>query len=512
MTDKKTSSRSKTPGNAGKDLKIVKGDEIHGDKVAGNKIVQYITQVIHQVDVNFLKRVGLELRVGIALLALLIVGSSVGLFFALRNPVNDDTPKEFNIAVTGFTETGEKPVESASTLTNFLVQRLNTNLADALGPSGKLVPRIIEPNNAGTIDIVCSAKRESLTEAETKALEECQEKRAIKAAEIAEKKQVDMVIYGEVRTFGGRTEIAPKFYLNGANFQQAGEITGDNELGTPIEVVGRDAFAARQMLEDRIRFLSQIVQGLRFLSGADYTNSLLMLQKTESGSPCAGIRKQCEQTNQCGKNVPGVENSCHFLYLLMGNASIMSRDVDQAKTYFTLSSKIAPDYSRAFIGLGNVYSTQAISGTINTTLLVQALDMYDRALKAKKPPASDIETKVHFGLGSVYLELSLAGNTTSIVLAKTHFQSVIADYGNGKNPRVRDLAAESHARLGFIYRKTSEYTGDAKWLVCALDEYKIAVRDLSTRERRAVYEPNIQDLEKLIATKGPLTCDEVKNP
>jgi hypothetical protein len=62
------------------------------------------------------------------------------------------------------------------------------------------------------------------------------------------------------------------------------------------------------------------------------------------------------------------------------------------------------------------------------------------------------------------------------------FQQVIREYGDGKNPRVREFAAESHARMGLLYL-FSGYPMDAS------KEYQLAADLLfDNAERQAQYQ------------------------
>lgn len=82
-------------------------------------------------------------------------------------------------------------------------------------------------------------------------------------------------------------------------------------------------------------------------------------------------------------------------------------------------------------------------------------------------------------------------------LSVKEFEAAIASYDDGNNPRVRELAAESHARLGLIYR----LTGD---LPRALENYQIAADLLSDiPERQAQFQDRADEIEKILLETTP---------
>ena len=84
---------------------------------------------------------------------------------------------------------------------------------------------------------------------------------------------------------------------------------------------------------------------------------------------------------------------------------------------------------------------------VDQTLLDNCFRYLDLAVQAPdKPPLAEVDTKIHFARGQCYWLKTYTGNLLSYDLAYEEFQQVIAAYDDGANPRVRELAAESHAR------------------------------------------------------------------
>jgi tetratricopeptide (TPR) repeat protein len=87
--------------------------------------------------------------------------------------------------------------------------------------------------------------------------------------------------------------------------------------------------------------------------------------------------------------------------------------------------------------------------TVNDELLDQADAEYEAALTFDAPESANIDEKVHFGLGQVYLVRAQIEAGEWTVRAKNEFNQVIAAYQSG-DPRLTDLAGHAYARLGLI--------------------------------------------------------------
>ena len=263
-------------------------------------------------------------------------------------------------------------------------------------------------------------------------------------------------------------------------------------MGEPISLVGQENVARRIELsnkfESRVQAISRITIGLAYYSLQDFQNALKVFQSAE--------------------NIPGWDESQgkEVLYLLAGNAAMMTKDFDTSMTDLNKALSIEPDYGRPLITMGSVYYLQALgpfektkkNSDIDLSLIDMAVEKFKQALKAKNQPAlSDIPTKAHFGLGQCYLMQSYTGMGLSLNKAVDEFQIVITNYGNGKNPRIRELAAESHARLGLI-NDLSGYSNDAA------QEYQLAAELLfDNPERQKQYQERAQELFAGTTTTTP---------
>ena len=135
---------------------------------------------------------------------------------------------------------------------------------------------------------------------------------------------------------------------------------------------------------------------------------------------------------------------------------------------------------------------------VDQKLLDKCFSYLEKAESApEKPPLAEAETKIHFSRGQCLWLKTYTGELPDFSSAVTEFEAVIASYDDGNNPRVRELAAESHARLGLIYR----LTGD---LPRALENYQIAADLLpDIPERQAQFQERVDELEKMLSEPTP---------
>lgn len=310
------------------------------------------------------------------------------------------------------------------------------------------------------------------------------EDRASHAENLAEKYNANIIVYGIVDTSKKIWYFSPTFYVSALNYYEAQEIMGPHELGSTLTLGHIEDFALIEVgsqLSTRIRALSQVVIGLVYISVNRYEDAINLFQEAE---------KIPDWPDEQGKEV---------LYLLIGNAAIKSSQMDMAQVNYEKALSLNPDYSRPYIGLGSVAYRRAIwlfeqtgeLSDIETELIDISIQNYEKAMQVGyHPPLSDIETKVHFGFGQCYLMKWIAGQEKWRNSAEEEFKIVINDYDSGSNPRLHELAAESHARLGLIYDLSNNWTQSIK-------EYEQAILLLDTNpQRQQLYIKRLENLQK----------------
>lgn len=406
------------------------------------------------------------------LASILIITFVVGGYFLWKelNPVK--MTGDFRIAVADFAVIGNSNDANAGTE---LAEGVYLKLSESLSEINRdFTVTIWSPDKVGKIEGNTS------------------EERAKSAEEISKKIGADILVYGIIDMSDSVWKITPEFYVSSNNFYEAEEVTGQYQIGETFSLVGQESVARRiemsKKYDTRTQAISKISIGLAYFSLRDYQNSLKAFQSAEDIP---------EWEESQGKEV---------LYLLIGNAAMKNKDFDIAVTNLNKSLSIDPEYARPLITLGSVYYLQALEpfdktkkpSDIDLDLIDNAIEKYFQALKAKNQPAlSDISTKVHFGLGQCFLMQSYAGNDVPLVNAVNEFQIVVSDYGNGENPRIREIAAEAHARLGLI-NDLSGYISDAA------QEYELAAELLfDNPERQSQYQKRAKELSIKIITPTP---------
>lgn len=405
----------------------------------------------------------IETRLAFIILALLIILSGAVLIYTLRPKTPQRMSGDFRIAVTGFTQTGGE-VDGA------IIRDLTESIYLQIDKSfkGLDIPFTVQvwgPELAGSID------------------EPDPKKRAETAEKIAAGIGADVVVYGVVDTHDQVWKVTPEFYVSDRNLSDAHEITGQHQLGMPFIALGDSQFARRlevsRKMTSRAGLLSQITIGLAHYASQNNREALTIFQSLENDESWEDIGGKA------------------MLYVLISSAAGQLDDINLAEKSFDDALSEDPEYARAYVGLGFIYYLKALQSAqssdnlsqIDDEQLQRSIDMLEAARKAKnKPELSDISTKIHYVLGLVYLAQSLADESVLTTLAIQEFEAVLADFDDGKNPRVREMAAESHARLGLIYALSES-------LEPAADHYEEAASLLFDHvEQQQLYEKRAAEL------------------
>lgn len=396
-------------------------------------------------------------------ISLLVIIFAVGGYFLWKELYPTKMTGDFRIAVADFAVIGNSDEANAGTeLAEGVYLKLNESLSEI---NKDFTITIWSPNKVGKVE------------------GDTPEERAESAEKITERIGADVLVYGLIDMSEPVWKITPEFYIASDNFYEAEEITGQYQIGESFSLVGQENVARRIELsnkyEVRAQAISKITIGLAYFSLRDYQNALISFQSAE--------------------NIPGWDESQgkEVVYLLAGNAAMKSNQFDIAISELNKSLAIDHEYARPLITLGSVYYLQALQpfaktgkpADIDLGLVSKSIEQYNQALTSDhQPDLSDIPTKVHFGLGQCYLLQSYSGMDKSLKDAVDQFNIVIINYADGKNPRIRELAAESHARLGLIYNLSGNFNEAAK-------EYKLAADLLfDNPERQKQYQEKFEEL------------------
>ena len=401
--------------------------------------------------------------IGASLAIILVV---IGIGYWLFSSLREKPPQAgFRIAVAGFTEIGEPSERNLGVkLAREIALQLDRDLTEFPSP---VTIQVLGPDE-GIRPIRGSSA----------------EQRTLSAAKLAEEDGYFIVIYGMVDVTSPVWRITPEFYLSPkavSNLYEANEITGQYEFGPPLLLTGQLGLGGLLQLGElsaRTQALSLISIGLAYYSVNQYSQALASFQSAEA--------------------VPGWEDGKQVLYILSGNAAGKAGQLDLAKEYFLKALQVDPEYARAYAGLGSVYYIMALQPSqasgdpadADQDLLNQSIQYYQQALAAAhKPPLADIETKAHLGLGQNHTVMLFSSENPDFETAIAELSKVIEDHAGGENPRVKELAAEAHARLGLIYRLQGKMEN-------SLQEYEQAASLLfDNPERQALYQSRIQEIK-----------------
>jgi tetratricopeptide (TPR) repeat protein len=315
------------------------------------------------------------------------------------------------------------------------------------------------------------------------------EERAAAAEAWAATIEADVVIYGAILEEAESAQLQPEFYVAYRGFTEASELVGPHELGRPLHVALPVQPQDLQGVTDhpinaRAKALSLVTLGLASYAVDDYEQALAYFTAADAVP---------NWPQSAGKEV---------LYLLMGNtcsrlaaATLDNAYVDEALDYFDQALEIAPDFARALVGeasavyqlaLGNLQTRQG--SQVDLDLLDEAEALYRQAATIPAPEAAEIDMKIHFGLGQVFLvrHYLQAEGGDWLAQARAEFQAMVDRYEAG-GVRNREVVGHAYARLGLI---ANQFDQDA---TAAIPLYLEAIA-LVTPRWQAQYQIDLGDL------------------
>jgi hypothetical protein len=277
------------------------------------------------------------------------------------------------------------------------------------------------------------------------------DERAANAADRAEQIQADVIVYGVITKADDDPRFALEFSVNYHGFDEAEEIAGPHALGgsLPIDLPFRPN--SLQNIEHpphlvRTDILSLIAVGLSYYSADNMERALEFFQEAEQ-------HEHWPRTD--GKEI---------IYLLLGNATLRqaslqasSEALSEAYGLYQQALSVNKDYVRAMLGQASALYLQALidpqnanEKTIDPALLEEAEDTYNEAFaRALVLGNHQIEPKVHFGLGQIYLARAAGGEDVAAWLdqAKSEFEWLKTEHDERGNDRIRTRAAHAYRYL-----------------------------------------------------------------
>ncbi len=435
------------------------------------QIGKIIVNAGNSINDQIFTRLGIETRLGFVLTAVLIIVvvavSSTIVILTLQPKPPGRMTGDFRIAIAAFDvqSNNDENAETALQLAEGVMLRLDENITEL---DLNFTTQVWGPELVGEVK------------------GETPEARATAAETLAQEIEADIVVYGLVDDTVEPWKITPEFYVSVTNFYEAQEIVGDHRLGASFSIASYDNLASRLQVSDslssQVEILTRITVGLAYFAFHDYEKSL---EHFEVASQVSAIETEGEKV----------------IYLLMGNAAGRAEDIELAESYYLKSLNFDGEYARAYIGLGSVHYQKALANyivsnnpeDIDVMELNKAIEQIQKAKSAKNQPIlADIDAKVHFGLGQAYFIKVYSGEEKYFDQTMAEFNAVIDLYNDGENPRIQELAAESHGRLGLIYN----FVGDNEQ---AIMHYRLAASLAGENpERKAIFENRANEIEKQI--------------
>jgi tetratricopeptide (TPR) repeat protein len=366
---------------------------------------------------------------------------------------------EWNVVVAGFTPVkgADVPKGEARLISQVFYNHFAEEIEGLAEESGLSV-QVLEPDLSPTIRGATPEEREKHAE------------------NLLKRTNANMIIYGTVQQAGGSLQLQPEFYVMLEDTHETQELVGKYAFGSVIEIIGSGENLPAQIslnleLSQRAQALGLITRGLTFYTINRYDEALKWFEK-------ANDEKYWEVTDE-GREV---------VYQFQGNSYQIMFLLPEAEQAYLTALKIEPQYARSYAGLGNIAFLRSIERqpgepfSPDMELLDEALQYFERASKAEVQPASaDIPAKVAFGRGQIYTAQWFAGQET-LAQAIEQFEFVIGKYSEGNNVRLREFAAESHARLGLI-----EHEQESGSTQLAIQRYLTAIELSMTENRRGLF-------------------------
>ena len=305
---------------------------------------------------------------------------------------------------------------------------------------------------------------------------------------LGQKYHADLVVWGWYAVTV--TNVLVTTHIENINPTVLIEIPVSDDITVEGTITQINDFSIQQTLSDQMTALTLYVEGMSRYKAKDYDAALDLLEKVKT----LGLPEENRENLQS-------------LYVSLGNIYLQNNYDDQntqkAEDYFQKALEIAEqsklgDDARIYLGLAQVYYRMAlvpfrdstVRKDIDIDLLQKANDSLFRALDAEyQPEGFNIKENIYFSRGQTIFMCAYAGSDTcDLKDAIDSFEKVIASYDAG-NHEIKELAGESHARLGLIY----VFSGN---ISSAAEEYQKASELIDDPERKSMYQEKAQSFTK----------------
>jgi tetratricopeptide (TPR) repeat protein len=268
------------------------------------------------------------------------------------------------------------------------------------------------------------------------------EARTEAARQLARQLGAQLLIYGNLERRGGQDLFVPEFQVTA--LAGAEELVGPFQLGTPIPTPHSAAgIGTLPVLGEALRARSEVIT--LFSIGLTY---LLVKNPAQAVAYFERARDVPGWTESTGREV---------IYLFLGSA-YRSRggDGDSERAYeaYQMATTINPEYSRAYLGLGNIHYDRFVrSSRTDFTELDLAQESYERARTARiQPVGAQVDVKARMSLANLFLTRAQYDQGDYFPRAQQEFQQVVAEYEAGDS-ELQPFAANAYLGLGVIQER-----------------------------------------------------------
>jgi len=283
---------------------------------------------------------------------------------------------------------------------------------------------------------------------------ETPETRAEAAAELAERVEADVVVFGTLKTSEGLTDVTAEFFVSDRGLTGAEELAGFYPLDA-IKLSTTDPVAVRrrtvESLQPRILALTQLVLGLSHYQLNEYAEAEALFDEALASWPGPNGRE--------------------VVLSLLGNVTGLQGDLDAAEAYFADALSLDPDYARARFGTAEVTYQRSrgvncgSEGVGDVAGLERAVTQFEEVIDVSGPPLAYIPERARIEIAKIYQCLSLNGGDR-LEEAREILEDVIADISD--ETRLVDLTADAHFSLGIYHLLKRDQ-------VAAIAEFETAV-------------------------------------
>lgn len=266
---------------------------------------------------------------------------------------------------------------------------------------------------------------------------EIPETRAEAAAELAERVEADVVVFGTVEMSEGLTDVTAEFFVSDRGLTGAEELAGFYPLDT-IPLTTTDPVAVRrrtaESLQPRILALTQLALGLSHYQLNEHSEAKTLFEEALASWPGANGRE--------------------VVLSLLGNVTGLQEDLDAAEAYFADALRLDPDYARARFGAAEVTYQRSrgepcgSTGVGDVAGLEDAVAQFEEVIDLPGPPLAFIPERARIEIGKIYECLYLNGGG-HLEEAREILEDVIADISD--QTRLVDLTADAHFSLGIYH-------------------------------------------------------------